>query len=117
MIARKLAVLFGFNRDVRLFYAACCLDELIRGHVLRLLNASFGTAITQCHNPIFYAEINDHGVHRGDTGSILAQWRRPVASEVALALDLPYWVMHFAPCCMICMAIEMAREGGHFCLS
>ena len=69
----------------------------------------------QRHNSIFYAEINDHGVCRGNTGWILAQWWRPVpvVSRV-VALDLPYWVMRSAPYCLIRMAIEMAREAGPF---
>ena len=41
MIARKLAVLFGFNRSVQPFYAACRFDELSRGSVSCHLNASF----------------------------------------------------------------------------
>ena len=41
LIARKLAVLFGFNRGVRPFYAACCFDDVSRGSVSCLLNASF----------------------------------------------------------------------------
>jgi len=88
LIARKLAVLFGFNRGVRPFYAARCFDDVSRGSVSCLLNASFETRYPQRHNSIFYAQIDDHGVRWGDTGRILAQWRRPVASRVAL--DLPY---------------------------
>ncbi len=68
LIARKLAELFGFNRSIRPFYAVCCFDELSKGSVSCLLNASFGTAISQCHKSIFYAKINDHGNHWGDTG-------------------------------------------------
>ncbi len=41
MIARKLAVLFGFNGGVRHFYSARHFDELSRGSVSCLLNASF----------------------------------------------------------------------------
>jgi hypothetical protein len=41
LIARKLAVLFGFIRVIQPFYAACCFDELRRGSILCLLNASF----------------------------------------------------------------------------
>jgi len=41
LIARKLAVLFGFNRSVRPFCAACCFDDVSRGSVSCLLNASF----------------------------------------------------------------------------
>ncbi len=68
----------------------------------------FHIATTQ----LFYAEIDNHGVHRGNTGRIIAQWRRPVASRVAL--DLPCWVMRSAPYHMIRMAIKMAREAGTF---
>jgi hypothetical protein len=60
----------------------------------------------------FYAENNDHGICRGNTGQILAQWWRPVASRVAL--DLPYWAMRLAPYHLIRMAIEMASEAGAF---
>jgi hypothetical protein len=59
---------------------------------------------------MFYAEIDDHGVQWGDTGRILAQWRRSVASRVAL--DLPYWAMCSASYCLTRMAFEMAREAG-----
>ena len=38
---RKLAELFDFNRGVRPFYAVCRFDELSRGSLLCLLNASF----------------------------------------------------------------------------
>ncbi len=41
LIARKLAVLFGFNHGIRPFYAACCFNELRRGSVLSLLTAIF----------------------------------------------------------------------------
>ena len=63
----------------------------------------------------FYAEIDDHGVRRGNTGGILARWRRPVASRVAL--DLSYWAMRSAPYHLIHMAIEMASKVGAFFLS
>jgi hypothetical protein len=115
LIARKLAVLFGFNRGVQPFYTACGFDELSRGSVSCLLSASFKKAISQCHNSIFYAEIDDHGVRRGDTGRIIARWRRPVASRVAL--DLPYWAMRSAPYRLIHMASEMASKVGAFFLS
>jgi hypothetical protein len=86
-MARKIAVLFGLNCGVPSFYATHCFDELRRGSVSCLLNASFKTAVSQRHNSIFYAEIDDHDDRRGDTGQILAQWRRMMASMVAL--DLP----------------------------
>jgi hypothetical protein len=45
-----------------------------------------------------------------DMGQILARWRRPVASRVAL--DLPYWAMRSALYRLIRMAIEMASVVG-----
>jgi len=53
LMARKIAELFGLNRGVRPFYAACCFDELSRGSFSCLLNASFKTAVSQRHNSIF----------------------------------------------------------------
>jgi hypothetical protein len=53
LMARKIAELFGLNRGVRPFYAACCFDELSRGFFSCLLNASFKTAVSQRHNSIF----------------------------------------------------------------
>ncbi len=111
-MARKIAVFFGLNRGVRLFYATCCFDALSRGSVSCLLSASFKTAVSQRHNLTFYANINDHGVCRGDTGQMLAQWWHMVASRVAL--DLPNWVMRSASCHLIRMAIEMTSKGGAF---
>jgi hypothetical protein len=61
----------------------------------------------------FYAKIDDHGVRWGDTGRIIARWRRPVASRVALTL--PHWAMLLAPYRLIRMAIEMASKAGPFC--
>jgi hypothetical protein len=57
-----------------------------------------------------YAKINHHGVRRGDTGQIIAQWRHPVAFRVAL--DLLYWAMRLAPYRLIHMAIKMAHKAG-----
>jgi hypothetical protein len=69
--------------------------------------------ISQCHNSIFYAKINDHdGIRRGNTGRIIARWQHPVASRVAL--DLPYWKICSALYHLIHMAIEMARKAGSF---
>jgi hypothetical protein len=78
---------------------------------LCLFNTSFGTAISQRHNSIFYAKIDDHSIRRGK-GQILAQWRRPVASKVAL--DMLHWVMCLALYRLIRLAIETARKGGVF---
>jgi hypothetical protein len=52
-MARKIAELFGLNRVVQLFYTACRCDDLSRGYVSRLLNASFKTAVSQRHNFFF----------------------------------------------------------------
>jgi hypothetical protein len=112
LMARKIPDLFGLNRGIQGFYAACCFDELSRGPVLCLLNASFKTAVSQRQNSIFLAKIDDHDVCQGDTGQILAQWRHLRASRVAL--DLESWAMHSALYRLIRMAIKMARKGGAF---
>jgi hypothetical protein len=112
LMARKIAELFGLNRGVQPFYATCCFDELSRGSVLWLLNASFKTAVSQRHNSIVWAKIDDHDDRRGDTGQILAQWRRLMASRVAL--DLLLWAMRSTLYRLICMAIKMASKLGAF---
>jgi hypothetical protein len=58
----------------------------------------------------YYDKIVDHGIRRGDTGRIFAQWRRPVVSKVAPVL--PYWAMRSASYHLICTAIEMASKVG-----
>jgi hypothetical protein len=57
-------------------------------------------------------EINDHGVCRGDTRQIIAQWQRPVASSEAL--DVLHQAMRLALHRRIVVAIKMARKGGAF---
>jgi hypothetical protein len=52
------------------------------------------------------------GSHRGDTEQVVARWRCPVASRVAL--DLPYWAMRLARYRLIRMAIKMASESAAF---
>ena len=106
MIARKLAVLFVFNRGIPPFYAACCFNVLSGGSVSCLLNASLEIA--------FYTKIGDHGIRWGDTGRILALWRPPVASRVALDLPYWYWAMRSAPYRLIRMVIEMASKSAAF---
>jgi hypothetical protein len=76
------------------------------------LNASFKTSASQRHNSIFFTKIDDHGVSRGDTGQILAQWRRLMASRAAL--DLLLWAMRSALYRLIRMAIKMASKVGAF---
>ncbi len=56
--------------------------------------------------------FDDHDVCRGNTGQILAQWQRLMASRVAL--DLLLWVMRSALYRLIRMAIKMASEVGTF---
>ena len=45
-------------------------------------------------------------------GRILAQWRHPVASKVAL--DMLHWAMRLSSHRRIVIAIELARKGGAF---
>ena len=76
------------------------------------LNASFEKRFHKFYNSSFYTEIDDHGVHRGDTGQIIALWRRPVTSRVAL--DLLHSAVRSAPHQRIIMAIKMAHDGNTF---
>jgi hypothetical protein len=46
----------------------------------------------------------------GDTEQVVAQWRHPVASGVAL--DMLHWVMHFVLHRRTAMAIKTANVGG-----
>jgi hypothetical protein len=68
--------------------------------------------ISQCHNLVFYANIDDHVVCWGNTGQILAQWWRPVDSKVAL--DMLHWALCSALHRLIRMAIKMACKRGVF---
>ncbi len=58
------------------------------------------------------SQIDDHDIHRGNMGQILAQWRRLMASRVAL--DLLLWEMRSALYRLIRMATKMARKVGAF---
>ena len=112
LMARKIAEIFSFNRGVWPFYAACRFDELSRGSVLCLSNASFETAVSQRHKLIFWAKIDDHGIRRSNTVQILTVWRRPVAYSVAT--DLLHWAMCTSSHRRIAMAIKMASKGAVF---
>ena len=112
LMARKIADLFGFNRGIQPFYAACCFNDLSRGSVSCLSNASFETVVSQRHNLFFWAKIDDHGIRQGNTVQILAQWRSPVDSSVAM--DLLHWAMHTSPHRHTVMAIKMASKGHVF---
>ena len=52
------------------------------------------------------------GGRRGDTERVVARWRRPVASGVAL--DMMHWAMPHVSRQRFCMAIEMSSDGGAF---
>jgi hypothetical protein len=52
------------------------------------------------------------GGHRGDTEQVVARWRHPVASNVAL--DVPLWAMPSALPRSTAVAIKMANGGGAF---
>jgi hypothetical protein len=73
---------------------------------------SFETAVSQRHNSIFYAKINDHGGRQGNMVQTLARWRHLVASFVAV--DLLHWVMCTSQHRCIAMAIKIASKGRVF---
>ena len=51
-----------------------------------------------------------HGGHWGNTEQVVAQWQRPVASD--LAIDMLHWVMPHAPLQHFRTDIKMACNGG-----
>jgi hypothetical protein len=57
-----------------------------------------------------FSQIDDHGVCRGNTGQILAQWQLPVASSVAM--DLLHRTMRTSLHRCITMTVKMASKGG-----
>jgi hypothetical protein len=77
-MARKIAEILGLNPGIQPFYAACCFDKLSRGSILCLLNASFKTAVSQRHNSICRAKIDDHGVRQ-------QLWQRPATKTMVRA--------------------------------
>jgi len=92
------------------FYEACGIDDVSRGSVLCLFAASFGGAIFTATTLVVCAKTNDPGGCRSDMVQIVAQWQRPVASNVAQD------VLHRAMCLVlqrwIAKAIERASKGG-----
>ena len=85
----------------------CCghlLPELSRGSVLCLFYASFEKRFHNATTRFFRQKIDDHGVHWGDNGRIIAQWRRPVASKVSL--DMLCREMRSSPHRRIVMAFK-----------
>ncbi len=55
------------------------------------------------------------GSCRGDTEQVVAQWRHPVASQVAL--DMLHWAIQAALHPRVRMAIKMAQDGDAFVCS
>ncbi len=105
---RKLGELFGINRGVSSFYAARCFES-----VSCLFYASFEKRFHNANTTQFFRpKIDDHGLRQGDTGRIIARWRRTVASKVAL--DMLHWVMRSSTHRRIIMAVIMAHDGGTF---
>ena len=69
--------------------------------------------LTLCRdNLFFYTEIDDHGIRQRNTGHMIAQWWRSVASKAAL--DMLRWAMCSALHWRIVMALKMAPDGGTF---
>jgi hypothetical protein len=86
--------------------------ELSRGFVLCLFTLASETILQRHHNAFFYTEIDDHGVHQGNTGQIIARWRRPVAYKVAL--NMLSRAMHSSPHWRIVVVVKMANDGNTF---
>ena len=100
-------MLCGFNCGVPPFYTACPFDDLSRGSVSCLLNASFEKQLHNATTRCFAPKLMTMASARAIRGKYLpdARWWHPVASRVAL--DLPYRAMRSAPYRLIGMAIKV----------
>jgi hypothetical protein len=115
MVARRrqlMSFCFGFNCGAQPVYVTCVapmswVEGPFRAFWMLASKSDFTTP-----QLILYANIDDHGVRWGNTGWIITQWQRPVASRVAL--DLPHWAMRSEPYRLIHMAIEMASKAAAF---
>jgi hypothetical protein len=113
LIARKLAVLFGFNRGIRSFYTACRFDELSRGSVSCLLNASF----EKRHHNATTRFFTPKSMTMASAGAIRGEYwpNRGVQWHIyTRSLDLPYWYWAMCPASyrLTHMAFKMARKAG-----
>ena len=113
LIARKIAELFGLNRGIRPVYTAYPFNELGRGSVSCLSNASFGKRFHNATTHLFTPKSMTMASAGAIRGAYLPYGGiQSVASRVAL--DLPYWVMQAVPHWNINMSIEMTSKGGVF---
>ena len=115
LIARKLAVLFGFNCGVRPFYEACYFDELRRGSVLCLLNASFEKRFHNATTQVFTPKLMTMASAGATRGEYLpdggVQWHLGYPETCRTG----QCARHHTAWRLIGMAIEMASKSAAFC--
>jgi hypothetical protein len=98
--------LVASNKALNLFYWAMC-TVLYRHTAMAIERASlFGTFFCRCF------VCCCPGGRWGNMERVVAQWRRPVASEVAM--DMLHWVMGFVLHRRTAMAIKMDGRQGTF---
>ena len=98
----------AFDLSAQLVASMSWVEDPFRAFWTLALESNFYNATTRFFTP----KIDDHGIRRGDTGRILARWRRPVASHEAL--DVLHREMHAVSHRRIRMAIEMPSKVGEF---
>ena len=74
--------------------------------------ASFEKRFHNATTRFFRPKTDDHGVRQVDTGRIIARWRRPVASKVAL--DMLCQAMRSSPHRRIVMAVKWPMTEAHY---
>ena len=98
--------LLASNKALNLLYWAMC-AVLYRHTAAAIKMASlFGTFFLRCFVCLCL------GGHWGNTEWVIAQWRHPVASGVAL--DMPHWAMPSVLLQRTAMAIKVASGWGAF---
>jgi hypothetical protein len=98
--------LVASNKALNLFYWAMCVESYGRTAAAIKMASKVGVFVDCC----LFACCP--GGRRGNMEQVVARWRRPVASQVAL--DMPHQAMPSVLLRRTAMVIEMANEGGKF---
>jgi hypothetical protein len=98
--------LVAFNKALNLLYQAMCAVSYRRTAVAIKMASKV--------DPFFFCHFICccPGGRWVNTKQVVAQWQRPVASQVAL--DMPHQAMPFVLLWPTVMAIKMANNGGKF---
>jgi hypothetical protein len=96
--------LVASNKALNLLYQGMCAVLYRRTAAAIKMASLLGTFFHQCF------VCCCPGSRWGDTEQVVARWRHPVASRVAL--DMLHWAMRFLSHRQTAMAIELANDRG-----